>query len=84
MRVRVTIERRPNAVLVPQTAIVKSQGVDTVYVVNSKNEVALRSVTLGPQYGQAFVVQSGLNAGERVIVEGTQKVQPGVKVVIKK
>ena len=81
---RVTIEQRPNALLVPQTAIVKSQGVDTVYVVNSKNEVALRSVTLGPQYGQAFVVQSGLNAGERVIVEGTQKVQPGVKVVIKK
>ena len=84
MRVRVTIEQRPNALLVPQTSIVKSQGVDTVYVVNSKNEVALRSVTLGPQYGQAFVVQSGLNAGERVIVEGTQKVQPGVKVVIKK
>lgn len=84
VRVRVTIEQRPNALLVPQTSIVKSQGVDTVYVVNSKNEVALRSVTLGPQYGQAFVVQSGLNAGERVIVEGTQKVQPGVKVVIKK
>ncbi len=84
VRVRVTIEQRPDALLVPQTAIVKSQGVDTVYVVNSKNEVALRSVTLGPQYGQAFVVQSGLNAGERVIVEGTQKVQHGAKVVIKK
>ena len=84
VRVRVTIERRPNALLVPQTAIVKSQGVDTVYVVNSNSEVALRSVTLGPQYGQAFVVQSGLNAGERVVVQGTQKVQPGAKVVIKK
>lgn len=84
VRVRVTIERRSNALLVPQTAIVKSQGVDTVYVVDSKNEVALRSVTLGPQYGQSFVAESGLNAGERVIVQGTQKVQPGVKVVIKK
>jgi membrane fusion protein (multidrug efflux system) len=84
VRVRVTTERRPNALLVPQTAIVKSQGVDTVYVVNSKDEVELRSVTLGPQYGQAFVVQSGLNAGERVVVQGTQKVQPGIKVVIKK
>jgi len=82
-RVRVTIERRPNALLVPQTAIIKSQGVDTVYVVDSKDEVALRTVTLGPQYKQAFVVQKGLSAGDRVVVEGTQKVKPGAKVVVK-
>ena len=82
-RVRVIVERRPNAVLVPQTAIVKSQGVDTVYVIDSNSVAALRSVNLGPQYKQAFVVQSGLNAGERVVVQGTQKVRPGEKVVIK-
>jgi membrane fusion protein, multidrug efflux system len=82
-RVRVIVENRPDALLVPQTAITKSQGVDTVFVVDSKNEVVLRSVTLGPQYKQYFVVQSGLNAGDRVIVEGTQKVQPGVKVSVK-
>ena len=82
-RVRVVVERRPNAVLVPQTAIVKSQGVDTVYVVDSKNVAALRTVTLGPQYQQSFIVESGLKAGERVVVEGTQKVQPGDKVVVK-
>ena len=82
-RVRVTIERRPNALLVPQTAIIKSQGVDTVYVVDSKDEVSLRTVMLGPQYKQEFVVQSGLSAGDRVIVEGTQKVKPGAKVTVK-
>jgi len=82
-RVRVIVENRSGALLVPQTAITKSQGVDTVFVVDSKNEVVLRSVTLGPQYKQYFVVQSGLNAGDRVIVEGTQKVQPGVKVSVK-
>lgn len=82
-RVRVITERRPNALLVPQTAIIKSQGVDTVYVVDGNNRAALRTVTLGPAYQQAFVVQSGLNAGDRVIVEGTQKVQPGAKVVAK-
>ncbi|MBV9332914.1 MAG: efflux RND transporter periplasmic adaptor subunit [Candidatus Eremiobacteraeota bacterium] len=81
-RVRVIVENRPDALLVPQTAITKSQGVDTVYVVDSKNEAVLRSVTLGPQYRQSFVVESGLNAGDRVIVEGTQKVQPGVKVAV--
>ena len=83
VRVRVVTENRSNAVLVPQTAITKSQGVDTVYVVDDKSEVVLKSVTLGPQYQQSFVVQSGLKAGDRVIVEGTQKVQPGAKVVIK-
>jgi RND family efflux transporter MFP subunit len=83
VRVRVVIENRANALLVPQTAITKSQGVDTVYVVDDKDEVVLRSVTLGPQYGQSFVAQSGVNPGDRVIVEGTQKVQPGMKVVTK-
>jgi RND family efflux transporter MFP subunit len=82
-RVRMTVENRSNAVLVPQTAIIKSQGVDTVYVVDSKNVAALRSVTLGPQYQQAFVVESGLKPGDRVVVEGAQKVQPGAKVQIK-
>jgi membrane fusion protein (multidrug efflux system) len=81
-RIRVIVERRRDALLVPQTAIVKSQGVDTVYVVNSKDEAALRTVSLGPLYQQAFVVQSGLNPGDRVIVTGTQKVVPGAKVSI--
>ena len=82
-RVRVLVERRPNALLVPQTAIIKSQGVDTVYVVDANNVAALRTVTLGPAYQQAFVVQSGLSAGDRVVVQGTQKVRPGAKVVVK-
>jgi RND family efflux transporter MFP subunit len=82
-RVRVTTERRPNALLVPQTAITKSQGVDTVYVIGKDSKVELRSVTLGPQYQQSFIVQSGLKAGERVIVEGVQKVSPGEKVSAK-
>jgi multidrug efflux pump subunit AcrA (membrane-fusion protein) len=77
------IERRPDALLVPQTAITKSQGVDTVYVINDKDEAELRTVRLGPQYQQAYVVESGLNAGDRVVVEGTQKVQPGKKVQVK-
>ncbi len=82
-RVRLVIERRPDALLVPQTAITKSQGVNTVYVVNSNDEAELRTVNLGPAYQQAFVVESGLNAGDRVVVVGTQKVQPGKKVQVK-
>ena len=84
VRVRLTIERRENALTIAQTAVTKSQGVDTVYVVNDKDEVELRSVTLGPQFEHSVVVQSGLKAGERVIVEGVLKVKPGAKVVVKK
>jgi RND family efflux transporter MFP subunit len=82
-RIRLTIEQRPNAVLVPQTAIVQTQGVNTAYVVDANDVVQLRSVTLGPQYESSVIVQDGLKAGERVIVEGTQKVHPGIKVVAK-
>jgi membrane fusion protein (multidrug efflux system) len=82
VRVRAIVERRSGALLVPQTAITKAQGVDSVYIVDDKNEAVLRSVTLGPEFQQSFVAQSGLNAGDRVIVEGTQKVQPGAKVVV--
>lgn len=82
-RVRLTTERRANAVLVPETAITKSQGVDTVYVVNAEKKVELRTVTLGPHVEKAFVVNQGLKAGERVIVEGTQKVFPGQQVEFK-
>lgn len=81
-RVRVTIERRPDALVVPETAIVKSQGLDAVYVVDPSGEASLRTVSLGPQYGSGFVVDSGLAPGDRVVVEGTQKVVPGTKVTV--
>ena len=80
-RVRVVVDRKPNALLVPQNAVVQTQGVNSVYVVGSNNVADLRTVSLGPQYEQDYIVVSGLNAGERVVVEGTQKIRPGIKVV---
>ena len=51
--------------------------------VDALDDRDLRSVTLGPAYQQSFVVDSGLNAGDRVVVQGTQKVLPGKKVQVK-
>lgn len=79
-RVRVEIDVRENAVLVPQRAILEMQGSKTVLVVDSENTVAVRSVRLGERYQSYYVVAEGLSAGERVIVEGVQKVRPGMKV----
>jgi membrane fusion protein, multidrug efflux system len=79
-QVRVKTEDRPNTVLVPQSAVQEVQGAKTVFVVGSDNSVAVRTITDGGQYGSFFVVLSGVQAGERVIVEGLQKVRPGAKI----
>jgi len=79
-RVRAVLEEKPNAVLVPQRAVTELQSVKSVLVVGSDNKVSLKSVTLGDRYEQYFVVNEGLNGGERVIVEGQLKARPGMTV----
>ncbi len=81
-RVRVTVNDRVDAMLVPQTAVVLTQGVNTVYTVDRNNVAQLHTVSLGPTHGQDYIVERGLRAGDRVIVQGTQKVQPGMKVAL--
>lgn len=80
-QVRVQTQDRPNTVLVPQSAVQELQGARTVFVVGPDNTVALRTITDGGPYGPYFIVLKGVAAGERVIVEGVQKVRPGGKVV---
>jgi membrane fusion protein, multidrug efflux system len=65
---------------VPQAALQLDQGGAYVLVVNSQDQVEQRRVQTGQAYGGNLVVQSGLQAGESVIVEGIQKVRPGMKV----
>lgn len=79
-RVRVRTEERPNTVLIPQSAVQEVQGAQTVYVVGADNSVVLRTIHEGGTYGAFFIVLNGVAAGERVIVQGVQKVRPGTKV----
>ena len=79
-RVRVRTQNRPHTVLIPQEAAQTVQGTDTVSVVGPNNTVALRTITNGGPYGAFFIVLSGVAAGERVIVQGVQKVRPGAQV----
>jgi membrane fusion protein (multidrug efflux system) len=79
-RVRGTVEERPNAVLVSQLAVQEQQGAKTVMVVEAGDKVALRSVTLADRVGDLYIVTAGLKEGERVIVDGVQKVRPGMQV----
>ncbi len=79
-RVRAVVEERVDAVLVPQVAIQEVQGAKSVLVVGEGDKVALRTVTLNERIGDLIIVTRGLEPGERVIVEGLQKVRPGMQV----
>jgi membrane fusion protein (multidrug efflux system) len=72
---------RDDAVLAPQTAISRDpKGNATALVVGAGDKVELRAVKVARTIGDAWLVDAGLNAGDRVIVEGLQKVRPGVPV----
>lgn len=84
MYVRVLIEQgvEKDAILVPQQAVQRdSSGKAQLYVVNAENKADLRQVVVGRAVGTQWVVTDGLKSGEKVIVEGFQKVQPGGEVV---
>jgi multidrug efflux system membrane fusion protein len=70
------------AILVPTRAIGSNQSKKFVYVVGEDNKVAYRDVTLGQQVGGQRIVQSGLQPGERVIVDGLQHVRPDATVQV--
>jgi membrane fusion protein (multidrug efflux system) len=79
-RVRVQVEQRRNALLVPQKAVQQLQNMRTVYTVGPDNKVAMRIVVTGSRIGTDWVVEQGLKPGDRVIVEGQLKVRPGAVV----
>jgi RND family efflux transporter MFP subunit len=82
-RVRVPLSEPHPALLVAERAIGTDQGRKFVYVVNEKNEVVDRTVTLGPVENRLRVITDGLKAGEQVIIDGLQRVRPGVEVTVK-
>lgn len=79
-KVRAAVQHRENALLIPQRAVADLQGKSMVGVVNPDNRVSLRAVKTAETLGPLWVVEAGLKPGERVIVEGLQKVREGVQV----
>ena len=79
-RIRAMYQTLEDVVVIPRQAISEMQSLFRVYVVNSSNVVEAKEVELGPVTGDDVVIESGLGAGEMVIVEGLQKVRPGMTV----
>mgnify|MGYP001546760496 FL=1 len=79
-RIRAMYQTLEDVVVIPRQAVSEMQSLFRVYVVNSSHVVEAKEVTLGPETGDDVVIESGLVAGEMVIVEGLQKVRPGMTV----
>jgi membrane fusion protein, multidrug efflux system len=60
--------------------VIDLQGSHQLAVVDSADKVSIRTVTLGDTVGSQWIVTSGVRPGERVVVEGIQKVRPGMQV----
>ncbi|RIV85682.1 efflux RND transporter periplasmic adaptor subunit [Aurantiacibacter zhengii] len=71
-----------NGLTVPQRAVSLTEEGGTVFVVNSEGQATVRQVTLGAMVSGNWIVESGLNAGDRVIVSNLQKIRPGAPVKI--
>lgn len=80
VRVMLSGASRPNAILVPQRAVLDGPKGKFVYVVNKENRAEARPVEVGEWRGDAWIINSGLAADDRVIVDGVMKIGPGAPV----
>jgi membrane fusion protein (multidrug efflux system) len=79
-RIKVDLGTRPDAILAPERAVTELQGKHFVWVIDQENKATQRTVKLGETVGGNVLVLEGLKAGERIVVEGLQKVRQGALV----
>jgi membrane fusion protein (multidrug efflux system) len=79
-RVRLPITTRKRAIVIPQRAVQELQGTYNVFVVGSDSVAQTREIKPSDRVGSTWVVASGLEPADRIVVEGLQKVRPGSKV----
>ena len=76
-RVRIVYETAQNAILIPQKAVTEMLGKQFATVVGADDKVEQRPIRSGARIGDLWLIEDGLKAGERVVVEGLQKARPG-------
>src|SRR6266567_4023401 len=79
-KIRAAVRIQQDALLVPQRAVSELQGGYQVAVVDGEDKVSIRTVKVGDRVGTQWIVEGGLKQGERLVVEGVQKVRPGMQV----
>ena len=66
--------------MIPQKAVIETQGRYSVYVVSDSNTVASKQVTTFDEYGSFIIIREGLNEGDKVVVEGIQRIRTGMEI----
>jgi|RhiMethySRZTD1v2_1073278.scaffolds.fasta_scaffold05373_8 membrane fusion protein, multidrug efflux system len=79
-RARILLDTKKAALLVPQRAVQELQNLYSVAVVDADDKISFRNVKVGERQDSLWVIDEGLKPGERVVVEGLQRVQEGIKV----
>ena len=79
-RLRLKTGERLGALLIPQRAVLELQGKNFVWVVDDANKVSQHQIKVGPRLGSDWIIEEGLKPGERIVVEGLQKVRDGAAV----
>ena len=79
-KVQLLLKEQPDTIVVPQKAIGEQQGDTFVYVVGKDNKVEYREVTAGPSVEELRIIEKGLTEGEKVVIDGLQKIKPGITV----
>ncbi len=82
-KARAVIDTISGALLVPERALVELQGSYQIGVIGEDNKAEIRPIKIGPRFNRQVVVTQGLKEGDKVIVEGIQKVRPGMAVTTK-
>ncbi|MEW6758587.1 MAG: efflux RND transporter periplasmic adaptor subunit [Acidobacteriota bacterium] len=83
VNVTLTLATRKGAVVVPARAVQPGQKGDYLYVVKDDGTVDMRTVRLGPRFGEEVVLEEGVAGGERVVTDGQLRLVPGAKVDVK-
>lgn len=83
VRAKVLGAIRPNAILIPQKAVLQGQKGMFVYVVNHEGKAEMRAIVPGDWYRDYWIIKSGLKPGEEIILDGVNKVQNGMPIEIK-
>jgi len=80
VKVQLLLKEQPDTIVIPSQAVGDQQGDLYVFVVGKDNKVEFRNVTAGSSYEKMRIIEKGVSAGEKVVVNGLQKLKPGMTV----
>ena len=85
VNISITAKDRPEGIMIPHTAIMTGANGSMVYVIDAENKAQIRPITTGRETQSGIIVESGLVPGDKVVVQGLQKIQqPGMEVIATK